>query len=80
MSIVLAKDSNQGQEKAQVHQENHCEPKRIVHYEAYFAMRRAQVRLLSRNGVGLFAIHLGRRSLYREISCLTAEPQKHLMS
>ena len=42
---LLAK-IRQGQEKAQVHQENQWSQKNS-YYEAYFAMRRAQVRLLT---------------------------------
>ena len=45
MSIIIGKDSTRTR-KAQVHQENQWSQKNS-YYEAYFAMRRAQVRLLT---------------------------------
>ena len=45
--IIIGKRFGQGQEKSTGSSRNQWEPKRIGYYEAYFAMRRRKVRLLT---------------------------------
>ena len=75
MSIIIVK-IRQGQEKHWFIKKP-MEPKKNSYYEAYFAMRRAQVRLLTEM-IGLLRSILGRRSLYREISCLAAVYRRNI--